>query len=142
MSKDKLVKIKTALISVSDKDGLEKLVQYLSKNNTRIISTGGTLKALKDAKVKAMEISEFTNFPEIMDGRVKTLHPKVHGGILARRNKDQKVMEENNISPIWVHNLIFAVAYVHHLWSLKIKNDCFIKQLSIIDELEPEVVKA
>ena len=49
---------------------------------------------------------------------------------------------ENNISPIWVHNLIFAVAYVHHLWSLKIKNDCFIKQLSIIDELEPEVVKA
>ena len=49
---------------------------------------------------------------------------------------------ENNISPIWVHNLIFAVAYVHHLWSLKIKNDCFRKQLSIIDEREPEVVNA
>ena len=49
---------------------------------------------------------------------------------------------ENNISPIWVHNLIFLIAYVHHLWSLKIKNDCFKKQLSIIDELEPEVVNA
>ena len=49
---------------------------------------------------------------------------------------------ENNISPIWVHNLIFLIAYIHHLWSLKIKNDCFKKQLSIIDKLEPETVKA
>jgi len=101
MSDQQAVKIRTALISVSNKTGLVEFCRSLVEEfGIKIISTGGTLKALKEAKVNAIEISEFTNFPEMMDGRVKTLHPKVHGGILARRNKDQKVMEENNISPI------------------------------------------
>ena len=101
MSVHQAVKIRTALVSVSNKTGLVEFCRSLVEEfEIKIISTGGTLKALKEAKVNAIEISEFTDFPEMMDGRVKTLHPKVHGGILARRNKDQKVMEENNISPI------------------------------------------
>ena len=101
MSDQQEVKIRTALISVSNKIGLVDFCHSLVQEyGIKIISTGGTLKTLKGAKVKATEISKFTNFPEIMDGRVKTLHPKVHGGIMARRNKDQKVMKENNISPI------------------------------------------
>ena len=101
MSDQQAVKVRTALISVSNKKGLVEFARALIKEfGVKIISTGGTLKTLKEAKIKAIEISEFTNFPEMMDGRVKTLHPKVHGGILARRNKDQKVMEANNISPI------------------------------------------
>ena len=101
MSVQQAVKIRTALVSVSNKTGLVEFCRSLVEEfEIKIISTGGTLKTLKEAKVNAIEISEFTDFPEIMDGRVKTLHPKVHGGILARRNKDQKVMEENNISPI------------------------------------------
>ena len=101
MSDQQAVKIRTALVSVSNKTGLVEFCRSLVEEfEIKIISTGGTLKALKEAKVNAIEISEFTDFPEMMDGRVKTLHPKVHGGILARRNKDQKVMEENNISPI------------------------------------------
>ena len=101
MSDQPTVKVRTALISVSNKNGLVEFTRTLIKEfGIKIISTGGTLKTLKEAKINAIEISEFTNFPEMMDGRVKTLHPKVHGGILARRNKDQKVMEANNISPI------------------------------------------
>ena len=101
MSVQQAVKIRTALVSAANKTGLVEFCHSLVEEfEIKIISTGGTLKTLKEAKVNAIEISEFTDFPEIMDGRVKTLHPKVHGGILARRNKDQKVMEENNISPI------------------------------------------
>ena len=101
MSDQPTVKVRTALISVSNKNGLVEFTRTLIKEfGIKIISTGGTLKTLKEAKINAIEISDFTNFPEMMDGRVKTLHPKVHGGILARRNKDQKVMEANNISPI------------------------------------------
>ena len=95
------ISIKRALVSVSNKKGLVEFCRSLTEEfKIEIISTGGTLKTLREAKVSTVEISEFTNFPEIMDGRVKTLHPKVHGGILARRNQDEKIMEENNILPI------------------------------------------
>ena len=94
-------KIKRALISVSDKSGIVDLANALvNQFNIEIISTGGTLKELVEAGVPAIEISSFTGFPEMMDGRVKTLHPKVHGGILARRDLDQEVMQENDILPI------------------------------------------
>ena len=77
MSDQQAVKIRTALISVSNKTGLVEFCRSLVEEfGIKIISTGGTLKALKEAKVNAIEISEFTNFPEMMDGRVKTLHPK------------------------------------------------------------------
>jgi len=93
--------IQRALISVSNKTGLVEFCRSLTEEfKVEIISTGGTLKTLEEANISALEISQFTNFPEMMDGRVKTLHPKVHAGILARRDQDQKVMKENNILPI------------------------------------------
>ena len=79
--------IKRALISVSDKQGLLPFVQFLVAQGVEILSTGGTAKALKDAGIAVRDISEMTQFPEMMDGRVKTLHPKVHGGLLARRDE-------------------------------------------------------
>ncbi len=94
-------KIKRALVSVSDKDGIVDFCSSLSDDfGIEIISTGGTLKTLLDAGINAIDISQHTGFPEMMDGRVKTLHPKVHGGILARRNIDQQVMLENEIKEI------------------------------------------
>ena len=94
-------KIKRALVSVSNKKGITEFCSSLSNDfGVEIISTGGTLKTLIDSGIKAVEISQYTGFPEIMDGRVKTLHPLVHGGILSRREIDKKVMEENNIQEI------------------------------------------
>ncbi len=94
-------KIKRALVSVSDKDGIVDFCSSLSNDfGIEIISTGGTLKTLSDAGINAIDISKHTGFPEMMDGRVKTLHPKVHGGILARRDIDQQVMLENGIKEI------------------------------------------
>ena len=94
--------IKTALISVSDKKGIEEFARELQELGVKIISTGGTYKKIKEAGLKVIPIEEFTNFPEIMDGRVKTLHPKIHGGILAVRNNalHQKQMKENSIEGI------------------------------------------
>ena len=94
-------KIKRALVSVSNKEGLVEFCSFLQEEHqVEIISTGGTLRTLLDSGVKAIDISNFTGFPEMMDGRVKTLHPKVHGGILARRDMDQEVMKENDIKEI------------------------------------------
>ncbi|EMK14973.1 phosphoribosylaminoimidazolecarboxamide formyltransferase/IMP cyclohydrolase [Leptospira kirschneri serovar Bim str. 1051] len=77
-----MIQIKRALISVSDKSGLAEFAQFLNQNGVEIISTGGTLKLLKDNEIAAIAIDDYTGFPEILDGRVKTLHPKVHGGLL------------------------------------------------------------
>ena len=94
-------KIKKALVSVSNKEGIVEFCSTLSKDfGVEIISTGGTLKALIDSGIQAIEISQYTGFPEIMDGKVKTLHPKVHGGILSRREMDKQVMKENAIEEI------------------------------------------
>lgn len=80
------VRIKTALLSVSDKTGIVELARALNDKGIRLISTGGTHKALADAGLPVSDVSELTGFPEIMDGRVKTLHPGVHGGLLAIRD--------------------------------------------------------
>ena len=95
-------KIKTALISVSDKKDLKPLLNSLKKNNIRIISSGGTYKEIRKLKFKCLEVSEFTNFPEILEGRVKTLHPKIHAGILnKRKNKIHlKDLQNNNFENI------------------------------------------
>ncbi|HIM25543.1 MAG TPA: bifunctional phosphoribosylaminoimidazolecarboxamide formyltransferase/IMP cyclohydrolase [Rhodospirillales bacterium] len=97
-----MTKISRALISVSDKTGLEDLGRYLAENGVEILSTGGTAKALRDLGLTVKDVSDETGFPEIMDGRVKTLHPKIHGGILARRDDDghQAAMRDNAIGPI------------------------------------------
>jgi phosphoribosylaminoimidazolecarboxamide formyltransferase/IMP cyclohydrolase len=90
----------TALISVSDKTGIESLGRALSRHGWRILSTGGTARALGSAGIDVVEVSEFTGFPEIMGGRVKTLQPRIHGGILARRGEDDDVMQEHGIDAI------------------------------------------
>ena len=96
------VAIKTALLSVSDKTGIVELAQALSKKGVRLLSTGGTHKALSDAGLAVTDVSEVTGFPEIMDGRVKTLHPNVHGGLLAIRDDAEHVaaMEQHGIGAI------------------------------------------
>ena len=81
-----LRRIVRALISVSDKTGLIEFARGLVSHGVELVSTGGTAKAIKDAGLKVMDVSELTGFPEMMDGRVKTLHPKVHGGLLAIRD--------------------------------------------------------
>ena len=95
-------KIKRALISVSDKKKLKSLLTILKKHNIKILSSGGTYKRIKKLKFKAIEISNFTKSPEILDGRVKTLHPKIHGGILNKRGnkKHLKDIKQNNIENI------------------------------------------
>ena len=92
--------IRRALISVSDKTGIVEFAQALVAQGVEILSTGGTYKLLCDNNIAAVEVSDYTGFPEMMDGRVKTLHPKVHGGILARRGIDDSVMAEHGINAI------------------------------------------
>jgi len=94
------LKVTRALISVSNKEGLEELARRLVDEGIELISTGGTHHVLQESGIPVKEISKFTGFPEMMDGRVKTLHPKVHGGILGRRGVDDKIMSENGIGPI------------------------------------------
>ncbi len=96
------MKIKRALLSVSDKTGIVELGKFLSEKGVEIISTGGTMKALRDAGVPVTYVSDVTGFPEIMDGRVKTLNPKIHGAILAVRSNPEhmQALAEHNITPI------------------------------------------
>ena len=95
-----LKKVSRALISVSDKNGIVDFARALQELNIELLSTGGTFRLLKENNISVTEVSDYTNFPEMMDGRVKTLHPKVHGGILGRRGVDDEVMEEHSIKPI------------------------------------------
>ena len=92
--------VRRALVSVSDKSDLIPFVEGLASLGVEIISTGGTAKRLREAGIDAVDVSDKTGFPEIMDGRVKTLHPKVHGGLLGRRGTDEAVMEKHGIEPI------------------------------------------
>lgn len=92
--------IRRALISVSDKTGIVEFAQALSDAGVEILSTGGTYQLLVTNQVPAIEVSDYTGFAEMMDGRVKTLHPKIHGGILGRRGQDDAIMAEHNIGPI------------------------------------------
>ena len=92
--------VRRALISVSDKTGIVEFARALAANGTEILSTGGTYKLLVEEGIAAVEVSDYTGFPEMMDGRVKTLNPMIHGGILGRRGYDDEVMAEHKINPI------------------------------------------
>jgi len=96
------MKIKRALLSVSDKTGIVEFAKKLNEAGVEIISTGGTMKAIKEAGIPVMYVSDVTGFPEIMDGRVKTLNPYIHGGILAVRDNEEHVaaMKEHKITGI------------------------------------------
>lgn len=100
MAIQKLLPIRRALLSVSDKNGIVELAKGLLEQGVELLSTGGTFKLIKEAGLAVTEVSEHTGFPEMMDGRVKTLHPKIHGGILGRRGQDDAVMAEHQITPI------------------------------------------
>ena len=102
--------IKRALISVSDKSGIVEFAKKISSAGVEILSTGGTAKTLKDAGLEIVDVSDYTGFPEMMDGRVKTLHPKIHGGLLALRNNQEHIAqaEKNGIKMI---NLVVANLY-------------------------------
>ena len=97
-----MIKVKRALISVSDKSGLLDLARGLAKFNVEIISTGGTAKTIREAGIPVKDVSEYTGFPEMLDGRVKTLHPKIHGGLLALRDNPEhmKTIAEHGIGLI------------------------------------------
>jgi phosphoribosylaminoimidazolecarboxamide formyltransferase/IMP cyclohydrolase len=84
-------KVSTAIISVTDKSSIVEFARSLERLGVEILSTGGTARTLRDGGIKVLDISEYTGFPEMMDGRVKTLHPKVHGGLLGRRDNDQDI---------------------------------------------------
>jgi phosphoribosylaminoimidazolecarboxamide formyltransferase/IMP cyclohydrolase len=94
--KNTMNKIKKALISVSDKKNLKDLLKVLTKHKIELISSGGTYKEIKKLNFKCLEVSEYTGFPEILDGRVKTLHPKIHAGILSKRNNKSHIKDLRN----------------------------------------------
>ena len=95
-------KERSAIISVSDKSNLKPILDILKKNNIKIISSGGTFKKIRKLKYKCIEVSSFTGFNEILQGRVKTLHPKIHAGILFKRNNKShlKDLKKNNYEKI------------------------------------------
>ena len=97
-----MAKVERALISLTDKSGIEDFAGALAGLGIELLSTGGTAKKLRDAGLTVVDVSEFTGFPEMLDGRVKTLHPKVHGGILYQRDNDSHRQQclDNNIRPI------------------------------------------
>ena len=105
-----LIKVKRAIISLSDKNNIETLINIIKKYNIEVLSTGGTAKVIREHDIEVTDISDYTNFPEMLDGRVKTLHPKVHGGLLGRNNISQheKEMQEHDIEPI---NLLIVNLY-------------------------------
>jgi len=100
MTEPHLAPVRRALISVSDKTGIAEFAKALADRGVTLLSTGGTCKLLREAGLTVTEVSDHTGFPEMMDGRVKTLHPTIHGGILGRRGTDDDVMSTHNIAPI------------------------------------------
>jgi phosphoribosylaminoimidazolecarboxamide formyltransferase / IMP cyclohydrolase len=130
--------IKLALLSVSNKDGLIEFAQALQKRGVQILSTGGTASALEKAGIPVKQVSAHTGFPEIMDGRVKTLHPKIHGGLLGRRGVDEDVMRQHGIDAI---DLI--VVNLYPFAATVAKPDCtFEDAIENIDIGGPAMVRA
>jgi phosphoribosylaminoimidazolecarboxamide formyltransferase/IMP cyclohydrolase len=95
-----IITVKRALLSVSDKTGIVEFAKVLASRDVEILSTGGTAKLLSDNGIRVIEVSDYTGFPEMMAGRVKTLHPKIHGGLLGRRGTDDDIMQQHGIPPI------------------------------------------
>ena len=130
---------KNALVSVSDKTGLADFILPLYKSGMRVVSTGGTAKYLKEHGVDVVDISEQTGFPEVMDGRVKTLHPNVHMCLLARlqNTEDQKILEDNNLQ-----NFDLVVGNLYPFSSALEKNLVFDEQIEFIDIGGPSFLRS
>jgi len=138
MSDTSLVSVKRALISVSDKSGVVEFASALRELGVELLSTGGTYRLLQDNGLAVTEVAEYTGFPEMMDGRVKTLHPKVHGGILARRGQDEAVMAEHGIDAIDM-----VVVNLYPFEATVAKPDCSLEDaIENIDIGGPTMVRA
>ena len=132
------LKIRRALISVSDKSGLEDLATFLHQQGIEILSTGGTYQVLKAAGIPALEVSSYTNFPEIMDGRVKTLHPLIYGGILARRGQDDECLKKHKI-----HTIDLVVVNLYDFQRTISNPDCSLPEaIENIDIGGPSMIRA
>ncbi|WP_252108666.1 MULTISPECIES: bifunctional phosphoribosylaminoimidazolecarboxamide formyltransferase/IMP cyclohydrolase [unclassified Halomonas] len=130
--------VRRALLSVSDKTGIVDFAKGLVEQGVALLSTGGTFRLLQENGVEVQEVSEHTGFPEIMDGRVKTLHPKIHGGILARRGQDDAVMAENDIDPIDM-----VVVNLYPFAATVARDDCTLEDaIENIDIGGPTMVRA
>lgn len=130
--------VRRALLSVSDKTGIVEFAKALAQRNVALLSTGGTAKLLSENGLDVTEVSDYTGHPEIMDGRVKTLHPKVHGGILGRREQDEAVMETHNIDPIDM-----VVVNLYPFAQTVAKDDCTLEDaIENIDIGGPTMVRA
>ena len=130
--------VRRALLSVSDKTGIVEFARGLTERGVELLSTGGTFRLLQENAIAVKEVSEHTGFPEIMDGRVKTLHPKIHGGILARRGQDDAVMAENDITPIDM-----VVVNLYPFAATVAKPDCTLEDaIENIDIGGPTMVRA
>ncbi|GAB3320459.1 bifunctional phosphoribosylaminoimidazolecarboxamide formyltransferase/inosine monophosphate cyclohydrolase [Haliea atlantica] len=138
MSDPQLVPVTRALISVSDKSGIVDFARGLSEHGVELLSTGGTYRLLRDEGLAVTEVSDYTGFPEMMDGRVKTLHPKVHGGILARRGQDDAVMAEHDI-----RGIDMVVVNLYPFEATVAKPDCSLEDaIENIDIGGPTMVRA
>ncbi len=138
MSESDLVQVKRALISVSDKSGIAEFASALRELGVELLSTGGTYRLLKDAGLDVTEVADYTGFPEMMDGRVKTRHPKVHGGILGRRGQDDSVMAAHGIDPIDM-----VVVNLYPFAATVAKPDCTLEDaIENIDIGGPTMVRA
>ena len=132
-----IVNPKTALVSLSDKSNLKLIINFLLKKKVKILSTGGTYNAIKEIADNVVEVSEFTGFDEMMDGRVKTLHPKIHAGILARRDSDLELLKEKGYEAI---DLVIVNLYP---FEETIKKDCsFEDAIENIDIGGPTMIRA
>jgi phosphoribosylaminoimidazolecarboxamide formyltransferase/IMP cyclohydrolase len=132
-----IVNPQTALVSLSDKSNLNHIIDFLVKKKIKILSTGGTYNAIKEITDNVVEVSEFTGFDEMMDGRVKTLHPKIHAGILARRDSDLELLEEKGYETI---DLVIVNLYP---FEETIKKDCSFKDaIENIDIGGPTMIRA
>ena len=130
--------IKKALVSVSDKTGIVPFCTGLSELGIEILSTGGTARLLAENNIPVREVSSYTGFPEIMDGRVKTLHPKIHGGLLCRPGTDDEVMAENDI-----HAIGLVVVNLYPFEATVSKPDCqFDDAIENIDIGGPAMLRA
>ena len=131
-------KVSRALISVSDKNGVVDFAQSLAELGVEILSSGGTAKLLLQNGIPAIEVSDYTGFPEMMDGRVKTLHPKIHGGILGRRGLDEEIMDKHGIKPIDL-----VVVNLYPFESTVAKPDCDLETaIENIDIGGPALIRA
>lgn len=133
------MKIQRAIISVSNKEGLGEFAAFLKKQGVEIISTGGTKKYLDQLGLDPLEISRYTGFPEIMDGRVKTLHPKVHGGILNIRNKKE---HQDAMKDLEIQNIDMIVVNLYPFREVVAKGCTFEEAIENIDIGGPTMIRA